>query len=182
MALKVTAYFGASLDGFIAKKDGSIDWLNEIGSLAPEGEECGFQVFMESVDIMVMGRKTYEQVRGFGPWPYGDTPVIVLSHNAIAFPPNTPETVSHSSDSPENLCARLKESGVEHVYVDGGATTRGFLAAGLIDEVIVTVVPVILGGGISPFGELETEIVLKPMGSKVFDFGFVQMRYSVKAE
>jgi len=88
--MKTSVYVGASLDGFIARCDGSMDWLNEAQSLVPEGEDCGYKAFMASVDTLIMGRKTFEQVLTFGPWHYGDTPVVVLSHNPVTIPSHLP--------------------------------------------------------------------------------------------
>lgn len=180
MGIKATAYFAASVDGFIAAHDGSIDWLNEANSKVPEGEDCGYGDFMASVDTLVMGRNTYEQVLGFGQWPYGSTPVVVLSSQPISFPTQIPDKVSHSSETPPELCQRLNDQGIEHIYVDGGATIRGFLAHDLIDEITVTIVPVVLGEGISPFGKRNGNLVLKQLRAKVYDFGFVQISYSVQ--
>ena len=98
--MKASVYIGTSLDGFIARRDGSIDWLNEAQGLVPEGEDCGYHAFMDSVDTLIMGRKTFEQVITFGPWHYGDTPVVVLSHNPVTIPPELPDIVSCSSESP----------------------------------------------------------------------------------
>lgn len=181
MSIKVSAYFAASLDGLIAKEDGSLDWLDEASAKVPKGEDCGYQKFMGSVDTLVMGRKTFDQVLTFGPWHYGETPIIVLSRTPISFPPELPTSVSHSSESPASLCSRLAKDGIKHIYVDGGATIQGFLAEGLIDEIIVTIIPIVLGGGISPFGKLESQIELKKLSAEIYDFGFVQVRYSVGA-
>lgn len=180
--MKVSAYFAASLDGFIAREDGSIDWLDEAGAKIPKGEDCGYQKFLDSVDTLIMGRKTFDQVLTFGPWPYGETPVIVLSRKPISFPPGLPASVSHSAESPATLCTGLANAGVKHIYVDGGATIQGFLAEGLIDEVIVTVIPVLLGGGISPYGKLASQIELTKLEAEIYDFGFVQVRYSIGAK
>ena len=181
LGLKVTAYFAASLDGYIAKADGSIDWLNSASAAVPAGEDCGFKAFMNTVDTLVMGRKTFEQVLALGQWAYGATPVVVLSRKPLAIPATVPDSVSHSSESIVGLCDRLQGEGVERIYVDGGATTQGFLAAGRLNELVVTVIPVVLGGGISPFGRLEAEVKLTLLGVEEFDFGFVQMRYAVGA-
>jgi len=180
MSIKVSVYIATSLDGFIARKDGSVDWLNEANAAVPKGEDCGFQAFMDSVDTLIMGRKTYEQVLSFGQWPYGKTPVVVLSRNPISFPPSLPDTVSHSSESPPDLLARLSREGVKHVYVDGGNTIQGFLSQGLINEITVTVIPVILGDGIPLFGSLDKELQLTHVHTTAFDFGFVQTTYSLK--
>ena len=92
--IKASVYIATSLDGFIARRDGSIDWLNEAHSLVPAGEDCGFQAFMDSVDTLIMGRKTYQQVLSFGVWAYGQTPVIVLSRSSIAFPSSSSSPLS----------------------------------------------------------------------------------------
>lgn len=180
MSTKVSVYIATSLDGFIARNDGGIDWLNEANATVPEGEDCGFQAFMDSVDALIMGRKTYEQVWSFGEWPYGRTPVVVLSRNPISFPPGVPATVTHSSEPPRDLLERLSKEGAEHVYVDGGTTIQGFLSESLIDEITVTVIPIILGDGIPLFGSIGREISLTHVRTTAFDFGFVQTTYSVK--
>ena len=180
MNTKVSVYIATSLDGFIARKDDALDWLDEANSTVPEGEDCGFQAFMASIDTLIMGRKTYEKVLSFGQWAYGETPVIVLSRNLISFPGSLPETVTHSSESPRDLLDRLSQEGVRHVYVDGGTTIQGFLSAGLINEITVTVIPVILGGGFPLFGSLDQDVPLTHVHTIAYDFGFVQTTYSVK--
>ena len=177
---KVSAYVATSIDGYIARSDGSLDWLDEANATVSEGEDCGFQAFMDSVDTLVMGRKTFEQVLTFGSWAYGETPVVVLSRNAISFSSKVPKTVTHSSATPRDLCDKLSADGVEHVYVDGGATIQSFLADGLVDELTVTVIPVVLGGGISLFGPMEKDIKLHHVRTESFDFGFVQLTYAVQ--
>ena len=84
MNMKVSVYIATSRDGFIAGNDGALDWLNEANASVPDGEDCGFHVFMDSVEVLIMGRKTYELVLSFGEWPYGRTPVVVLSRNSIS--------------------------------------------------------------------------------------------------
>ena len=136
--MKTSVYVGTSLDGFIASLDGSIDWLNEANALVSEGEDFGYKAFMDSVDALIMGRKTYEQMLTFGQWPYANTPVVVLSHNAVTTPSELSGMVSHSSQSPRGLLEHLSDQGVKHVYVDGGSTIQGFLAESLIDEITIT--------------------------------------------
>ena len=179
MKTRISAYIATSLDGFIARADGSLDWLDEANLSVPDGEDCGFGAFMTSVDVLVMGRKTFEQALSFGQWPYGGTRIIVLSHNPLSFSDELPDTVSHSSEPPRDLVRRLTGEGVRHIYVDGGRTIQGFLAARLVDEITVTVIPVVLGGGIPLFGPLEQEIRLNHIHTSVYDFGFVQTTYSV---
>ena len=180
--MKASVYVGASLDGFIARRDGSIDWLNEAQSLVPEGEDCGYKAFMDSVDALIMGRKTFEQVLTFGSWHYGHTPVVVLSHNPVTIPSHLPDTVSHSSESPQVLLERLSGQGVKHVYVDGGNTIQGFLAESLIDDITITSVPVALGDGIPLFGPMEKDLKLIHVSTRAYDFGFVQTTYQMKKD
>ena len=175
--MKVSVYIATSLDGFIARKDGGLDWLNEANATVPDGEDLGFSAFMDSVDALVMGRKTYEQVLSFGEWPYGNIPVVVLSRHSIVFPPSVPDTVTYSSEPLRELLKRLAEQGIEHVYIDGGATIQGFLSEGLVNEITVTVIPVILGDGIPLFGPLENDIRLTHLRTTAYDFGFVQTTY-----
>ena len=134
---------------------------------------------MDSVDVLVMGRKTFEQVVSFGQWPYGMTPVIVLSRGQVEIPPELSETVSQSSGSPVELLGGLSDKGVGHVYVDGGSTIGGFLDAGLIDRITITTVPIALGEGIGLLASVGKDIKLTHEQTKVFDFGFVQTTYSV---
>jgi dihydrofolate reductase len=180
MSMHTSVFVATSLDGFIARPDGSLDWLNEAQAVVPHGEDLGFDAFMDTVDTLIMGRKTFEQVLSFGAWPYGQTPVVVLSHNPIHIPPDLVNTVSHASGSPSALLKRLSAQGVRHVYVDGGNTIQGFLAESLIDQITITTIPVILGDGISLFGPLEKEIRLVHVKTVAHDFGFVQTTYAIE--
>jgi len=182
MSMIVSVFVGTSLDGFIARSDGAIDWLNEANATVPDGEDCGFQAFMDLIDVLIMGRKTYEQVLSFGECPYDRIPVVVLSRNPISFPPGVPVNVTHSSEPPRDLLERLAREGAERVYVDGGTTIQGFLSEGLIDEITVTVIPIILGDGIPLFGPVGEDIGLKHVHTTVFDFGFVQTTYSIEKD
>ncbi len=150
------------MDGFTARVNGDLDWLDEANAMVPEGEDCGFADFMNSVDTLPIGRKTYEKVLSFGEWPYGDTPVVVLSRNQISFPDHLPTTVSHSSEQPTELLKRLAGEGIQHVYVDGGLTIQGFLSEGLVGAITVTVIPVLLGEGIPLFSSVKNRYPLDP--------------------
>jgi len=178
--MKVSVYIATSLDGFIARTDGALDWLDEANATVPTGEDCGFGAFIGAVDILVMGRKTYQQVVSFGQWPYGSTPVHVLSSRSIKFPAQLPDTVTGSSETVRALYDRLCREGVQHVYLDGGATIRGFLTEGLVDEITITTIPVLLGEGRPLFGPLKHDVALELIESQSFDFGFVQSKYSVQ--
>ena len=135
--MKKSVYIATSLDGFIARKNGSLDWLPGSDGESRGDEDYGYHAFMDSVDVLVMGRNTYELVLSFGEWSYGDKKVIVLSHSLTELSPTLPDTVELLSCSPQELVAQLQTSGVKHIYVDGGKTIQGFLRAGLIDEIII---------------------------------------------
>lgn len=177
--MKASVYIATSLDGYIARNDGTLDWLDEANAAVPVGEDCGFQSFMDSVDTLIMGRKTFEQVLSFGQWPYAEKPVIVLSGSLKSLPSIVPDTVTLSSEQPCSLLERLSSENIEHVYIDGGTTVQRFLSEGLIDEITLTVIPILLGAGISLFGSLEKDIKLTHQRTQAFEFGFVQTTYAV---
>ena len=176
---KCSVYVATSLDGFISRRDGSIDWLNDFNAYVPEGEDLGYALFMSSVDALVIGRNTFEQVLTFGTWPYGDTPVVVLSRRLKSLPGDLPDSVSLSADEPEKLIQRLSAKGLKHLYVDGGLTIQSFLASGLIDEITITVIPILLGTGKPLFGSLSADVAIELVESQAFEFGFVQSKYRV---
>jgi len=171
--MKASVFVGASLDGFIARADGALDFLPHGG-----GEAHGYEEFLASVDALVIGRKTYETVLGFGGWAYGTKPVFVLSTRPLA-PAPAGAVVEHMSGAPAEIVARLAARGIGHVYVDGGLTIQRFLRAGLIQRLIVTRVPVLIGTGIPLFGPLERDIVLQHVGTRQFSSGLVQSEYLV---
>jgi len=172
-------FIATSLDGFIARSDGSIAWLNEANKSITPGEDCGYSKFMADVDALVMGRNTFEQVLTFDSWPYGSTPVAVVSQRGVSLPSNLPPSVSVSNETPSALVARLTEHGAKKIYVDGGLTIQSFLAAGLIDDITITVIPVLLGSGRPLFGPLLADVRLTHESTTAFDFGFVQNRYRI---
>ena len=182
MKPKISVFIATSLDGYIARTDGNLDWLDAAQTTVPAGEDCGYRALMQTVDALVMGRKTYEKVLSFGAWPYGKTKVIMLSSNPILFPAAIPDSVSQSSEEPHALCDRLSQDGVDHIYIDGGNTIQRFLSAGLVDELTITVIPILLGAGIPLFGALEKDIKLSCINTKQYDFGFVQLKYRVKKD
>ena len=180
MSLTCSVFVATSLDGCIARENGSLDWLDAANETVLEGEDCGFKEFMESVDALVMGRNTFEQVLSFGSWPYGDKPVFVLTSREINIPNEISETVIHSSETPQELYERLSNDGMRRLYIDGGITIQRFLMAGLIDDIIVTIIPVALGSGKPLFGRMDKDLLLKHIDTKVFEFGFVQIKYQAK--
>ena len=177
MNARCSVFIATSLDGFIARSDGRIDWLNDANALVPPGEDCGFAEFFSSVDALVMGRNTFEQVLSFPEWPYGSKPVIVLSRSLRSLPAQVPATVTLSAEPPATLVARLSVKGLRHLYIDGGLTIQSFLMANLIGEMTITVIPVLLGSGKPLFGSLQRDVPLQLLACRAYDFGFVQSRY-----
>lgn len=179
MTIKSSIFIATSLDGFIARPDGNIDWLNQANSVVPSGEDCGYLAFMASVDVLVMGRNTFEQVLTFGEWSYGDKKVVVLSRKGFVVPKELKDTVSTSSEDPKLLVERLASEGAQHLYIDGGKTIQSFLASGLVNEIIITIIPILLGTGLPLFGPLKADINLKHVSTNAYPFGFVQSRYRI---
>jgi dihydrofolate reductase len=170
--MAVTVFVGASVDGFIARPDGALDFLPADG-----GEPHGFEELMQRVDALVMGRKTYETVLGFGAWPYGPKRVVVLSRRPIDFSALQDARVERMSGTPARIVARLAKSGARELYVDGGLTIQAFLRAGLVDRLVVTRVPVLIGQGIPLFGSLPRDIGLRHVATRSFPSGLVQSEY-----
>lgn len=176
--MKATVYIATSVDGFIAREDGGIDWLPGEDE-AEGGEDYGYQEFIDSVDAIVMGRNTFELALSFGPWPYGEMPVIVLSSRQVDVPDAMARTVESMSATPQEVVRRLSERGFEHLYVDGGKTIQGFLHEGLIQRLIVMKVPVLIGAGIPLFGPLPHDVRLRHLETRQFENGLVQSEYEV---
>ena len=173
--MKASVFIGTSLDGFIARTNGDLDWLPPGG-----GEEHGYDAFMATVDALVIGRKTYETVLTFDTWPYGEKPVYVLSTRALA-PALPGAVVERLSGAPVEIVAQLAARGVGHVYVDGGITIQGFLQAGLIQRLIITRVPVLIGEGIPLFGALPHDVRLRHVATRQYASGLVQSEYQIDA-
>jgi dihydrofolate reductase len=166
-----SVFVGTSLDGYIARTDGALDFLPLGG-----GEPHGYQDFMATVDVLVIGRKTYETVLSFDEWAYGKKPVLVISTKALASPPDE-AIVERISGGPADIVASLNSRGIRHAYVDGGATIQAFLRARMIQRLIITRVPVLIGAGIPLFGELQTDVPVRHIGTRSFPSGLVQSEY-----
>ena len=191
MKPKLSVYIGSSLDGFIARKDGSFDWLEfdspddsgagDSGAEDSGEEDYGFAEFMSSVDLLLMGRHTFEVLLTFDEdeWIYGDTPLTVLSSTLgpEAIPAHLEGKVNIASGKPAEIVEQLAEKGVKHVYVDGGITLQAFMAAGLIDEITIGLIPVLIGDGIPLFGPLDSDVRLEHVGTRTFPSGLVQLKY-----
>lgn len=180
MPLHCSVFIATSLDGFIARPDGDIDWLEQANGRVPPGEDCGYADFMSTVDVLVMGRNTFEQVLTFPEWPYADKPVWVVSRTLTRLPAHLPVSVRLLAQTPHELVAQARELGYKRLYIDGGRLIQSFLREGLITDLTITAIPVLIGQGRSLFGASRADIALKLVSSHAYPFGFVQSVYEVQ--
>ncbi len=176
--MNATVYIATSLDGFIARENGGLDWLHAVES-APGGEDYGYRAFMETVDAIVMGRNTYDKVQTFDKWPY-DKPAVVLTNRPLAIPAALAGSIEATAGPPGDILARLSARGMQHAYVDGGKTVQDFLEAGLIQRLIITRIPVIIGRGIPLFGPVSRDIPLSHIETRQYPNGLIQSDYRIR--
>ena len=172
--MKASVFIGTSLDGFIARPNGDVDWLPADG-----GEPHGYNEFIASVDAIVIGRMSFEKVLEYDPWPYGDKRVVVLSSRPIDLAAVTGGVVEHMAGEPADIVARLSASGAKHLYIDGGITIQRFLRAGLIQRMVITRVPVLIGEGVPLFGPIPKDIRLRHIATQHFPSGLVSTEYEI---
>lgn len=171
-------YIGTSLDGYISAADGSLDWLSYVP--IPEGDDLRFSEFMERVDAVVMGRKTFETLLGFGVGWHYPKPGIVLSSTLKSAPEDFADHVQFASGTPNEIVEIAKERGFENLYIDGGKTIQNFLRADLIDELIISEIPLLLGGGDRLFGELDQRLNFELISTDVMLNQIVRKQYRRK--
>jgi dihydrofolate reductase len=172
--MTVSVFIGTSVDGFIARPNGALDFLPEGG-----GEPHGYTEFIASVDAIVIGRKTFETVLAFEAWPYGDKRVVVLSNRPVDFSTVRGGVVEQMAGPPADIVSQLAATGARHLYIDGGVTIQDFLRAGVIQRLVITRVPVLIGRGIPLFGTLPHDVRLKHISTRHFPSGLVQSEYEV---
>jgi dihydrofolate reductase len=171
-----TVYIATSLDGFIARENGNIDWLMHLPN--PDKSDYGFSKFLERMDGIIMGRKSFEAVLEFSEWPYSiPIPVFVLSNSLKELPKGLPVHAEIIKGDLNLIIESLKRRGFNNLYIDGGETIQGFLNEDLIDELIITRVPVILGAGIPLFGKNKLEIVFEHAKTEVLNHMLVRSNY-----
>ena len=174
--MMISVFIGTSLDGFIARPNGDLDFLPPGG-----GEPHGYDEFMASVDAIVIGRNTFEKVLTMGAWPYGDKRVVVLSSRPVDLSAAVGGVVEQMAGPPAAVVSQLAARGAHHLYVDGGITIQRFLRAGLIQRLMITRVPVLIGEGIPLFGALSRNIPLRHLATRHYPSGLVQSEYQVAA-
>ncbi len=172
---RVSVFLGVSLDQRLARPDGSVAWLEQFHD-ASVGD-YGFAAFFASVDVLVMGRATFDTVLGFPEWPYGDKRLVVFSHRAFA-PPRV--SVERAEGTLLPVLERLHGEGVRHAYLDGGQLVQQGLREGVVDALTLSVVPLLLGSGRPLFGDGLPETAFRLEAVEHFKTGLVQLRYSAK--
>jgi dihydrofolate reductase len=172
--MTATVFVGTSVDGFIARNNGDLDFLPEGG-----GEPHGYTEFIASVGAIVIGRNTFEKVLTFDAWPYGDKRVVILSSRPLDLSAVVGGVVEQMAGPPADIVSQLAATGAQHLYIDGGITIQRFLSAGLIQRLIITRVPVLIGDGIPLFGALPRDIRLQHVATRHYQSGLVQSEYLI---
>ncbi|MGD9631067.1 MAG: dihydrofolate reductase family protein [Pyrinomonadaceae bacterium] len=171
--ISACVYIGASLDGFIARADGDISWLVKFGD--NDAIEA-YNEFLATIDVIVIGRGTYEKVLTFPQWPY-DKPVFVLSRTIKEAPVRLKDKASVLALKPSDVLKRLSDEGFSAAYIDGGKVIQSFLAEDLIDSLIIATVPVLIGSGLPLFGPLDRDICFDHVQTRTYSNGLVRSYY-----
>lgn len=178
MKPKNSVFIATSIDGFIADKNGNIDFLNSIPN--PDQQDMGFVEFTSKIDALVMGRTTFETVCGFGGiWPYQQH-VYVLSNTLTEVPDDFKDKASVVNGPILQVVEKIHQNGHLRLYIDGGSTIQSFLKEDLIDELIISTIPIILGGGHPLFSELNTPLNFEFIETKTFLNQITQTKYQRK--
>jgi dihydrofolate reductase len=172
--MTASVFVGISVDGFMARPNHELDFLDAGGN-----EPHGYDEFIASVDAIVIGRKTFDKVLTLGPWAYGKKRVVVLSSRSVDLSTAKGGNVEQMAGDPADIVARLAATGANHLYIDGGETIQRFLCAGVIQRLVITRVPVLIGQGIPLFGALPHDIRLRHIATRQYPGGLVQSEYEV---
>ncbi len=175
--MMLSVFCGLSLDGFLARRDDTFDFLQ-----TGEQEPNGFKEFLASVDVVVIGRRTFDVVLKLGHLAlYGKKPVVVLSDRRLDLSSAKDGLLEQMSGEPGEIVRWLEARGFEHAYIDGGLTIQRFLAAGFMDRLVITRVPVLIGEGIPLFGPVPRDIPLHHIATRSYSGGLVQSEYEIHA-
>lgn len=185
--MKCSVFIATSLDGFIARNNGSVDWLHTSGK--PDADmrdqaDMGFNDYLSSIDCIIMGRKCMEVISNMNltadQWPYGDKRIIVLSNTLSQAPENMKGKIELYSGDLTQLIEKLENEGHEHAYIDGGKTIQSFIQLGFIKELTISKAPIILGEGIPLFDKMNSNIELTQAKSMAYPNDFIQIKYTIK--
>ncbi|MFT6732593.1 MAG: dihydrofolate reductase [Polaribacter sp.] len=198
MDIKFSSFIATSLDGYIARIDGRIDWLTQKknsknkhktdpnaqshiqGSRNVDSEDYGYRKFYDSTDCLIMGRNTFEKVASFPEWPYYNKRLIVISKRLKEIPEEYQERAELYSGTPEMLVVELQNQNVRHAYIDGGITIQSFIKEKILDQITITQVPILLGKGLPLFGTIRKDHHLELLNNRSYASGFVQSTYRLK--
>ncbi len=172
---KISIYIATSIDGYIARKDGSLDWLDQVGGF---DEDYGFQKLLDSIDAVILGRNTYEIAARVIDWPYKGKRIVVLSNSLQV----VREEAELFRGDLTQLVFQLHSDGIKHVWIDGGVTISQFLDLQMVDSMTLSVIPVILGGGMPLFSEIGKELPCRLVSSQSYPSGLVQLNYELKTD
>lgn len=175
--MNIIAYLAVSLDGFIADADGGVDWLNSLPN--PDGSDYGFSEFLDSIDALLMGANTFRMVHSFGVWPY-TKPVFVLSNSIKEIPDGFEDKIKIVSGELKDVLGEIEEKGFRTIYVDGGNVVQNCIVQDLLDELIITRVPLSLGSGISLFPSDIPSVSYQHLSTEVIGAGLVKSHYKIK--
>ena len=177
MTSKIILYIASSLDGFIAGRNGDISWLDDY---QVESEDYGYSEFLKTIDIIVMGSKTYEQVLKFDSWPYESVKTYVMTKRQLE-PVDKAKVKFYSGYDLDSFVPGIKRESQKNIWLVGGASlAQSFLKHSFIDEMILSIIPVILGDGISLFGRTQEEFRLELLKSGSYNNGVVQLHYKLE--
>ena len=172
----IILYIASSVDGYIAKEDGSVDWLSMVDG---SGSDYGYFAFYDSVDALIMGSKTYEQILGFGDWPYAGKPSYVFTHQTLRT--ERKDVIFTQGQEPERVISEMEAQGYKRIWLVGGAEIiASFIQCDLIDEYIISIIPIILGAGIPLFKSPTPEVKLEVLESKLYSSGLLHLHYKPK--
>jgi len=172
---KNSVFIATSLDGYIADKDGGMDWLHSVPN--PDKVGMGYEEFIAQIDALVMGRKTFETVLSFGiDWPY-QKPVFVLSNTLTEIPRKLKNKAFLVKGELKAVLRQIHKKGYPRLYIDGGKVIQGFLNEGLIDEMVITIIPTLLGSGVPLFSDLPDKLEFECVGSRIFLEKIVQHHF-----
>jgi len=169
---QISIYIAPSIDGYIARKDQSLDWLDQVGGF---DEDYGFKEFLDSVDSLIIGRKTYEVASSVTDWPYKGKRVVVLSNSLQSV---KKEAELYHGDVAQ-LAFKLHADGIKHIWIDGGVTIAQFLEYQMVDTIILSIIPIILGSGIPLFNVIRKELPCRLISSQSYPSGLVQLKYKI---
>lgn len=176
--MKLSVFIAMTLDGYIARKDGSIDWLVNCTDKHNKNEDFGYNDFIDSVDVVVLGKKSFNSVLKFENWPYSNKKVFVMSRSNLIIPDTIKNNVFQFHSSAKDLVNRLHQLNIGRAYIDGGMIIQSFINECLIDDITVTIIPILIGEGRPLFGKIKRDINLDLINQHNYN-GLLKLQYNI---